>query len=316
MKMVGFDVSKGLFAGLGAGVIALSANFVQAATSVTIIDGGDTPRTLQNCGDLMELNTTPNNVTVKTTGQCSVSGTGGVDTPTAVYIDYGNVAESSTVTIDVNDYDIIVTNPSSVNVTSATSSEGGSITRTGSKIIWSVPEVTGGDKPATITYTIDDASDGTPSTSTISLNIQDGVTPPPSGSCVETGNIVCKGPVDWPAGTNFGPNIATSSDFEIWEFTYENKANGSFSFVNQAGGNPIYARTAIISETPDESMNNPVAGDARCKKTNWGSQTSFYFDTQATAAYYECPLVQNTKYYLKMQINDPNVSDGYYLTTY
>ena len=313
---------------------------VAAPVSVTIQDGGDTPRTLENCGELKELVTNSGNVTLRTTGKCAVAGGSGVDTPQAVPIQYGNVSENTTLTIDVNDYPVVVTKPSSVTVSdlslSSTPDDSAitvsSPTSSGSTISWQVPDVSG-DRNVSIHYTLHDASAGTPSSSQINLTVVDNGTtspppPPTTNRCVETGNIVCKGPLDWPSGTNFGGsnkpgNKATSNDFEVWEFTYTTgKERGSFMYVNRAGGNPIYPRTAIISETPDESMSNAVADHLYCKRSNWGSESKFYFAKAGSNQYYECPLVEGKHYYLKMKINVPAsdedgfVTDGYYMITY
>jgi hypothetical protein len=294
-----------------------SAASAAVPVSVTIKDGGDAPRTLVNCGDLKELTTDATSVTLWTTGTCSVAGGTGVDTPTAVAIGYGDVNENSTVTIDVNNYPVVVTNPSSVTVTSAVPSIGttADISLSGSKIIWSVPEVSQDMPNITISYTIDDASDGVPSSNDITVNVIDGTAP--GGSCVATGNIVCKGALDWPAGTNFGPNIATSSDFEIWEFTYTaGKGSGSFQYAKVGGYPDPYTRRVVISEFPDETMDNPVAGYNYCARATWGALSSLSFGKAGQNQYYECPLVEGTHYYLKMQIIEPSVNDRYILTTY
>ena len=93
----------------------------------------------------------------------------------------------------------------------------------------------------------------------------------------------------------------------VWEFTYNSSLVGTF---NHTHGNQ---KTAIISATPDENLNNPIPG--YCTQSPWNTESSFSFNEQSLASQWECPLVNGQTYYLKFKLTGSTADADYYLNT-
>jgi hypothetical protein len=273
-----------------------------AATTVTVQDSGGVPT---SCGNLVNLTTTPGQVTIETDGTCI--GTGGGGTPVAQTINDIDVSDGgASTTIDVSTYGVSVKLPFSV--VGVTQPALGSVSApTGTSFTYTAPDTVTGTQYTSFKYTIQDATDGqAEGVVEVAITHADNP-PPPTGNCTPTTTLHCKGPISLTSVTKMN-NSLSYGYMDVWEFTYNDSRKGWFTHDH---GNQ---KVAIISASPDESMTNPV--DSRCVADPWNTEATFVFNRTDLASAWECPLVNGQTYYLKFKLKVQGTSDAnYYLST-
>lgn len=163
----------------------LSPQQVVAATAVTV-NG-------QTCGNLTSLETTPNQVTLSSDGNCG--GSGVAQTPANV-VDHtmSAVTEGSSGSVDVS-AGIVVQLPYSVSIASQPGLAGASATASGNTVTYHAPPVgtvTADGTPDSFTYMVTDGSNNN-ATAAVNVTVNMGDVNS-NGACVNSATILCKTP--------------------------------------------------------------------------------------------------------------------------